>query len=364
MFSQYGFIFNNLSIILVLLILQKYLLKISFLKAIISIVTLFSLAFIGNIVGLLIIYNFGLGLLLPNGYVGLRAFILGSIINYITMAIILFCIKTFKLFKYIKTEVKMRKFLPVLLNILLSFFFVFVNISFYTYILSDVKNYWVILVECLILCFLMFNFFTNSSNMLKYKSLTIEVDKKNKQLIALNEQLKEHSATVEELAVLKERNRLARDVHDTLGHTLTTLIKMLEVSTITCDEDTLKTKEELSHAASIAREGLREVRRSISGLAPGILKSESLQTALEKLVSDFEKNFEVKVVFSVDDFLKDINPACAETVYRICQESMTNAVRHGNAKRIVIIIRVFDEQFIKCIEKWCGWICSERCAAR
>jgi signal transduction histidine kinase len=168
----------------------------------------------------------------------------------------------------------------------------------------------------------------------------------NQELIAANEQLNDYADTSAELAIAKERNRFAHEIHDTLGHTLTMLLKMLEVSAITCKSDVIKTEVDLQKAVEIAREGLKGVRRSVSGLSIVNLDQKSLGTALEELVAAFKENSSIDVHFSAEGIDMKFNSLYTNTIYRICQEAMTNALRHGKATRMVIIIRVKDD-FIK-----------------
>lgn len=173
----------------------------------------------------------------------------------------------------------------------------------------------------------------------EYKKLLDELNDKNEELSAMNEQLKEYAATVEELAIIKERNRFARDIHDTLGHSMTLLIALIEVSSITCRKDPDKTEEKLAEAVKIAREGLKELRRSISGLAPEKLESGNLISALNKLVSDFRASG-VSVEFTAEGLEGCFKPAWSDVVYRTCQEAMTNSLRHGKARNISLILKV------------------------
>ncbi|MCX7922804.1 MAG: sensor histidine kinase [Clostridia bacterium] len=173
---------------------------------------------------------------------------------------------------------------------------------------------------------------------------TEELRQMNEELIALNEQLRDYADTVEELAVSKERNRVARDIHDTLGHTLTMLIKKLEVSAIICKTDTDKTELELLEAADVAREGLKEVRRSISGLVPEKLERDNIITSLKSLISEFKQTSGIDIHFSSEGMDKAISPTYREAIYRTCQEAMTNAVRHGKATRVVILLRHSDDK--------------------
>lgn len=163
----------------------------------------------------------------------------------------------------------------------------------------------------------------------------------NRELKLANEKLKEYASTVEENAVLRERNRLARDVHDTLGQTLSILITLLQLSLLSCKKAPEETEENLKNALEITGQGLNEVRRSISGLVPQKLEENNLFDALEKLINEFQC-LGVDVELSVNKFDKNISANYKEAIYRICQEALTNSVKHGRATKVTIIIKFTD----------------------
>lgn len=163
----------------------------------------------------------------------------------------------------------------------------------------------------------------------------------NSELKNANEKLKEYASTVEEVAVLRERNRLARDVHDTLGQTLSILVTLLQVSLLNCKNDISETEENLNNALKITKQGLREVRRSVSGLVSEKLEKNDLFEALEKLANDFEC-LGMKVELSVNKLDESLDTEHKEVIYRICQEALTNAVKHGKAKNVSIMIKFMD----------------------
>jgi len=162
-----------------------------------------------------------------------------------------------------------------------------------------------------------------------------------RELESANEKLKEYASTVEEISVLKERNRLARDVHDTLGKTLCTLIALLQLSLKSYKKDIKETEKNLKHAFKITKQGLKEVSRSISGLVPEKLEQNDLFDALEKLIDDFECSG-MKVELSVNKFDTSIGTEYKEVIYRICQEALTNSLKHGKATEVTIIIKFTD----------------------
>lgn len=175
------------------------------------------------------------------------------------------------------------------------------------------------------------------------ESVNRELTAKNTSLLTMNEQLREHAATVEELATMKERNRMATDVHDTIGHTLTLLLRLLELSKNTCRKDPAKSEIELGNAIQITREGLQEIRRSISGLMPERLATNHLVNALEQLIAGFQSSG-VAVDFTIEGTGNLPHQGYYDVIYRTCQEAMTNAVRHGKAKNVAIILKFGPQQ--------------------
>jgi PAS domain S-box-containing protein len=169
-----------------------------------------------------------------------------------------------------------------------------------------------------------------------------------------------------ELNVLKERNQLAREVHDTLGHTLTLVIMLMKVCKINCETNIPETREKLTSAIEIAQEGLQELRRSIMGLSlPDKEKGNNIFTALEKLIESAEKsglNIDLSV-FGEEFYQKNIEIFNAfdfyDSIYKVCQEAITNSLRHGQATNVSIILRFTPENLVLYIidnGKGCGVI--------
>lgn len=175
----------------------------------------------------------------------------------------------------------------------------------------------------------------------EYKSLAEELNDKNTELKEMVQKLKEYSETVEELAVTKERNRFAMDVHDTLGHSMVLLIKLLEVCKMNIRSNPEASEKKLIDAINTAREGMKELKRSIYGLVPEKLEINKFITALKELIEDFKMSG-VEVDLTIDGIYDYRNPAYSYTLFKVCQEAMTNSVRHGKAKSISVDIRFGD----------------------
>ena len=167
---------------------------------------------------------------------------------------------------------------------------------------------------------------------------TEELNSRNAELAAAIAQLEESADMVEELAVAKERNRFALDAHDHLGHTLTLLIKLLEVSRMTSLDTPEIMDNKLEEAVRIARGGLEELRASVRGLASGKIKGEKLSDALEELARDFAA-LGIHVELSVKGLQDLTEPLLYNTLRALCVEASTNALKHGRAKNISIIAK-------------------------
>jgi signal transduction histidine kinase len=183
---------------------------------------------------------------------------------------------------------------------------------------------------------------------------TEEINRKNIELAGAVAQLKENTRMVEELAVSRERNRFALDAHDHLGHTLTLLIKLIEDSRMTCLDSPGKMETKLVEAARIAREGLDELRSSVKGLASEKISGNKLANALEELAEDFSA-LGTHVEFSVSGNQDSLDPAYYNTLYSLCVEASTNALRHGKAKNISIILKRDKERIrLVILDDGCG----------
>jgi signal transduction histidine kinase len=160
-----------------------------------------------------------------------------------------------------------------------------------------------------------------------------------------NKATRNYLSIVEELAISNERNRMARDVHDTLGQTLSLLMTLLQVSIISCREDSTKTENNLNNAIRITQEGFKEIRRSIlSDTSSQKWEGNYLFDELEKLISEYE-GIGISVDLSVNKIGQKIDGAYSKTIYRICQEALTNSLKHGKATEVSIIIK-FSEKAI------------------
>ncbi len=164
------------------------------------------------------------------------------------------------------------------------------------------------------------------------------------ELEAAQEQLQAHADQVEELAVTRERNRMAREIHDTLGHYLTILAVQLETALKLEEHHDPRLHEELVEARRAAAESLAEVRRSVSALRPTDLARLTLSEALTRLVREFESVLpETEIILDAEDDIDRLAPEVRVTLYRCVQEALTNIRKHAQATKVLVRLRVDGE---------------------
>ncbi|OQY21038.1 MAG: hypothetical protein B6I34_07910 [Anaerolineaceae bacterium 4572_32.1] len=154
---------------------------------------------------------------------------------------------------------------------------------------------------------------------------------------AQNEQHARHVAAIERLATSRERNRLSRELHDTLAHSLSALVVELgAVRALLRSGDTTQAEEELARAQEVAREGLNEARRAILDLRAAPLETLGLSGALRQAVSDFEERSGVPATLTVEGQETALRRDEEQALYRIAEEALENAARHASATQVEV----------------------------
>ena len=170
------------------------------------------------------------------------------------------------------------------------------------------------------------------------KEENARIRKLNEQLNQANDQLRDYAENMERMAQMRERNRLAREIHDTLGHTLTGIIMGADAGLALFDVAPEESRKRMQIVAQSARDGLTDVRRSIKALRPDALEHFNLAQALEGLVENFRLTTSARIAYFQEAGELKLDTDEEDALYRVVQEGLTNAVRHGRADRIEIRI--------------------------
>lgn len=151
-------------------------------------------------------------------------------------------------------------------------------------------------------------------------------------------QLAKYATEVEELSVMRERNRLAREIHDNLGHYLTAINMQAQAAQAILSNNPQQADEALTHIRALAREGLQEVRKSIASLRAFPMENSSLHEAITALIEDNRLN-NVKIDFQQQGEAFPASPELEITLYRVVQEALTNVRKHAQAQHVEINLR-------------------------
>lgn len=162
----------------------------------------------------------------------------------------------------------------------------------------------------------------------------------NEELATANRRIMAYAIESERNAATHERNRLAREIHDSIGHTLTGISAGLDACLTLIDRSPELARSQIAVLADISRSGLQEVRRSVHALEADETETHDIGESIHKIAHDTEAATGVHI--TVESVLDRISLQAdeADTVYRIVQESTTNAIKHGHATRIHVRIKL------------------------
>ncbi|WP_163061337.1 response regulator [Bacillus cereus] len=199
-------------------------------------------------------------------------------------------------------------------------------------IFSKVTDLWVIILQ-LSLAFAMGSFF----RLLAINYRQSEIIRNQKHV------LEQYVSQVERITLLEERDRLSKDLHDTMGHSYTSIIMGME--TLRMELKSKEGEQQLDSLLQLARNSMEEVRLYLHQLD---LSQESLPlaTTLQQLTEEFKKHAKVNVRTRIIGEEYIVSKQSKMILYRSLQESLTNAVRHGHSTEIIVSLH-FEPQQIR-----------------
>jgi signal transduction histidine kinase len=169
------------------------------------------------------------------------------------------------------------------------------------------------------------------------------------ELAKANAQLLQYSHTLEQLAESRERNRLARELHDTLAHYMSGTILQLNGAKTVWEKDDTKAKAMLGEAVQTLSEGLEETRNAIQTLRKGSVENLGLAESLRDLATQYaeKSGLELKLELENIRYLPDV---AGQTLYYIAQEILRNVERHAEAKTLSAKLKQQDKHLLLIIE--------------
>jgi len=158
-------------------------------------------------------------------------------------------------------------------------------------------------------------------------------------LEAANAQLRDQASTQVELTISRERNRMARELHDTLAHTLSGLTVQLQAIKAYWDIEPTTAKEKLDDALGTTRAGLKETRNALKALRATPLDDLGLALAIRQQAEAAADRANLDLQLSITEPLPLLAPDVTHCLYRVAQEAITNVVYHANARTLSVAIR-------------------------
>ncbi|GAB4577816.1 MAG: hypothetical protein Fur0022_05480 [Anaerolineales bacterium] len=140
----------------------------------------------------------------------------------------------------------------------------------------------------------------------------------------------------EQLTTSRERNRLARELHDTLAHTLSMLAVQLEATKAVWEDDPAEARALLDQSLAATRAGLTETRRALQALRASPLEDLGLALALQTLAESVSTRNGLQLDLQLPDTLPPLTPLAEQTLYRTAQESLANVTQHAGATRVAL----------------------------
>lgn len=172
----------------------------------------------------------------------------------------------------------------------------------------------------------------------------------HEQLAQANKKLRKFALTSEKLAQTQERNRIARELHDTLAHTLSGASVQLEAIKALFDRDPQKAKKMLTQTLENTKSGLAETRRALVDLRTSELEAYGLTKAMRNITTAAAERGGFEVEYNLDPELDMLPEDLAHCLFRTAQEAVENTLRHANPKKLTVSLQPDGENIHLVIE--------------
>jgi len=175
--------------------------------------------------------------------------------------------------------------------------------------------------------------FTIAFTIITKQALTAraEQEKLRLEIEAANEQLRAQAAQAGELATTRERNRVAREIHDGVGHYLTVVKTQLDVAAALIPTQPDRAREAVTKAAKLAAEALDDVRRSV-----GALRADTVRPPLPDLLRSLTDTGEPVPTLQIEGTPRSLEPGIEHALFRAAQEGLTNIRKHARATSALV----------------------------
>lgn len=148
-----------------------------------------------------------------------------------------------------------------------------------------------------------------------------------------------------EIAIVEERTRLARDMHDGVAQNLAYLLLQVDRCLNMVPEDS-KLENQFEHISSLLKQNIDELRRNIFDLRPVALEGRSLFGVIENFVAEFGRRWNLEITCTIDGQEAEVSPEVESSLYRILQEALSNARQHAHCTQLWVNLAVKDNRWV------------------
>jgi signal transduction histidine kinase len=184
--------------------------------------------------------------------------------------------------------------------------------------------------------------------------ISIESKEKSEKLLQelkeTNEKLKEYTKKVQELTILEERNRLSREMHDSIGHHLVTVSIELEILKKILFENPDEAKKLIEVVKNEISKSLEDLRNVVKTLRKPVELELTINESLKNLINSFTSIKNIKANLEIGENILDLKEDYKLTILRVCQEALTNIEKHSNATEIWVKLKKEDNNLILTVE--------------
>lgn len=174
------------------------------------------------------------------------------------------------------------------------------------------------------------------------------ISKKLSMVAMINKKMQKYVIVTEKFGEKNERKRLARELHDTIGHALAGMAVGVDACITMIDKNPQLAKAQLKVISKAIRKGMKDVRNSLNKMRPDFLQQYRLKEAIEKMKEEISDVTDLKIILNYQIDETGFDTKIEDILFRVIQESITNSIRHGLAT--VVDIDIYKENNLLCLK--------------
>lgn len=174
------------------------------------------------------------------------------------------------------------------------------------------------------------------------------INKKLSMVAMINKKMQKYVIVTEKFGEKNERKRLAREIHDTIGHALAGMAVGVDACITMIDKNPQLAKAQLKIISKAIRKGMKDVRNSLNKMRPDFLQQYRLKEAIEKMKEEISDVTDLKINLNYQIDETGFDTKIEDILFRVIQESITNSIRHGLAT--VVDIDIYKENNLLCLK--------------